>query len=308
MAEIIVPVITVFDQNEKPDFEGNQKVIDYLIRNGVDGLLVLGSAGEFTNLSVKEKIEFFDFYAEYVDGRVKLLAGTGCVSYGETKQLTQAVLNKGYEAAVVIEPYYFAISQSEVRRFYDRLATEVKGKIYLYNFPARSGISIAPQTVSDLMKAHPNIVGLKDSVTMPGHTNAILQALDTTKAKIYSGFDDQFFANIASGGQGCIGALANIVPDIWHALVSANNTGNYARTVYLASLIERLMPLYDLCSNPAVLLKRLMQHRGVAISATGLFPFDNVADSVYRQAETLLDTVVNDFLEPRITVSQRQIG
>ncbi|MFD1485810.1 dihydrodipicolinate synthase family protein [Lacticaseibacillus baoqingensis] len=308
MAEIIVPVVTVFDKDEKPDYEGNQHVIDYLIRNGVDGILVLGSAGEFSNLTLKEKIEFFDFYSEYVDGRVKLLAGTGCVSYAETKQLTQAALDMGYEAAVVIEPYYFAISQVEVEKFYDRLADEINGNIYIYNFPARSGVSIDPATVNTLMKKHANITGLKDSVTTPGHTNMILQAIAPVQQKIYSGFDDQFLANIASGGQGCIGALANVVPDIWHALVVANNQGNYQRTMQLFGLIERLMPIYDVCTNPAVILKRLMKHRGVAISAQGLFPFTAVDEGQYLQAEKLLDEVVDEFLKPSVVVSKRKIG
>lgn len=108
MAKIITPVITILDKNEKPDYEGNKKVIDFLINGGVDGILVLGSAGEFPNLTVEEKIEFFKFYAEYVNGRVKLFAGTGCVNYADTLRLSQAALDLGY-TPMVIGPYYFGL-------------------------------------------------------------------------------------------------------------------------------------------------------------------------------------------------------
>ena len=66
MARIIVPVVTVFDHNGKPDYEANKKVADFLIGYGVDGILILGSTGEFTELSVSEKRAFLQSYADHV--------------------------------------------------------------------------------------------------------------------------------------------------------------------------------------------------------------------------------------------------
>ena len=74
MAKIIAPVVTIFNEEEKPDYAGNKKVIDFLIEGGLDGILVLGSAGEFPDLNEQERLDFFRFYAEYVNGRVELLA------------------------------------------------------------------------------------------------------------------------------------------------------------------------------------------------------------------------------------------
>ena len=84
MAKIIAPVVTIFNEEEKPDYAGNKKVIDFLIEGGLDGILVLGSAGEFPDLNEQERLDFFRFYAEYVNGRVELLAGTGCIRYADT--------------------------------------------------------------------------------------------------------------------------------------------------------------------------------------------------------------------------------
>lgn len=83
MAKIIAPVVTIFNEEEKPDYAGNKKVIDFLIEGGLDGILVLGSAGEFPDLNEQERLDFFRFYAEYVNGRVELLAGTGCIRYAD---------------------------------------------------------------------------------------------------------------------------------------------------------------------------------------------------------------------------------
>lgn len=299
MSEIITPVVTVFNEDEKLDFEGNRQVIDFLIKNGVDGILVLGSAGEFPNLSLKEKLNYFKFYQEYVADRVKLFAGTGCISYEDTLTLSNAVLKMGYNAAVVIEPYYYAMDQSKIFDFYDRLAGEVTGNIMIYNFPARSGISVEPQTVCKLLEKHSNIVGFKDSVEVPSHTNLIFRNIDVSKFSVYSGFDDQFLMNISNHGKGCIGALSNIVPDIWSNLIKASNAQNYLRTMYLTGLIERLMPLYNLDSNPSLLLKKLMAHRGVPIQAADVFPFNKIDSKILRQAEKILDDVLNDFYQSK---------
>ena len=94
------PVVTVFDEKEKPDYEGNKKVIDFLIEGGVDGILVLGSSGEFTGLTKQEKHDFFKFYADYTAGRTKLYAGTGSLNFEDTVALSNEVNEMGYEGAM----------------------------------------------------------------------------------------------------------------------------------------------------------------------------------------------------------------
>ena len=74
-ANIITPVVTILDGHGKPDYEANKRVIDFLVDNHVDGILVLGSAGEFTEFSPAEKRDYLQFYGDYVNGRTELYAG-----------------------------------------------------------------------------------------------------------------------------------------------------------------------------------------------------------------------------------------
>lgn len=152
MCKIVTPVVTVFDENEKPDYEGNKKVIDFLIEGGVDGILVLGSSGEFTGLTKQEKHDFFKFYADYTAGRTKLYAGTGSLNFEDTVALSNEVNEMGYEGAMVIGPCYYALDQEKIFVYYDTLAKSIKGNLYIYNFPARSGHSIAPETLKKLVE------------------------------------------------------------------------------------------------------------------------------------------------------------
>lgn len=294
MAKIITPAVTILNEYEKPDYEGNKKVIDFLINGGVDGILVLGSAGEFPNLSVEDRLEFFKFYADYVNGRVELFASTGCVSYKDTLYLSSAVCDMGY-TPMVIGPYYFGIDQEKLFIYYDKLAKDLDKEVYLYNYPARTGHSIAPETIKRLLDANPNIIGLKDSVSEPGHTNMVTRAVEGCNFTVYSGFDDQFLANIANNGGGCIGALSVIVPEIWSELVQSANSMNYKKTQSLFHLIQKLMPIYDMDTNCSFILKKLLAYRGVEISTRAVFPFNQMKEAVFCRATQILDIVLEEY-------------
>lgn len=295
MCEIIVPVITVLDDNEKPDFEENKKVIDFLIDGGVDGILVLGSTGEFTVFDYEDKLQFAKDYYEYTGGRVDLYFGSNCPSFEETVRLSNEAINIGYKGVMVIGPYYFGTDHEKMFIYYDQLAKKVDGDIYIYNFPARSGYSINGEVYAKLVNENSNIVGLKDSVMNPLHTNSLLRATEENNTKVYSGFDDQFLYNLSTGGSGCIGALSNLVPDIWSDLVKATKNKDFERTAKLSTLIHKLMPLYDLDSNFSHLFKKLMTIRGVEISSKSIFPYDQLSDEVYQKGKIILESVLKEY-------------
>lgn len=295
MCKIVTPVVTAFDQNEKPDYEMNKKIIDFLIAGGVDGILVLGSSGEFTGLTKQEKHDFLKFYIDYVAGRTKLYAGTGSLNFEDTVALSNEAIEMGYEGAMVIGPCYYALDQEKIFIYYDKLAKAVKGNLYIYNFPARTGHSINPDTLKKLVDLNPNIKGLKDSVSEPGHTNLLMIAVEGHEFEMFSGFDDQYLYNLSSGGVGCIGALSNVVPEMWSDLVRATKSKDFDRVMKLSSLIHKLMPLYNMDANFSLLFKKLMKHRGVEISDRAAFPYNQMTEDIYKKAEAILDRVLEEY-------------
>lgn len=295
MCEIIVPVVTVFDENEKPNFEENKKVIDFLVNGGVDGILVLGSTGEFTVLDYEDKLQFAKDYYDYTNGRVDLYFGSNCPSFEDTVKLSNEAIKIGYKGVMVIGPYYFGTDDEKMFIYYNELAKKVDGDIYIYNFPARSGYSISGETYAKLVKENNNIVGLKDSVMDPLHTNRLLRSTEDKKTKVYSGFDDQFLYNLSTGGAGCIGALSNLVPDLWSDLIKATKEKNFDKVYELSTLIHKLMPLYDLDSNFSHLFKRLMGVRGVDISSKSIFPYNQLSEDIYEKGRKILEDVIQEY-------------
>lgn len=294
-AEIITPTLTIFDEQGKIDYAGNEKLLTSLMESGIDGVVPLGSTGEFTSLSLTEKKEFIDFNIKLAGNKMKVLPGTGCIDFNETVELSNYALEKGAQRVLIIGQYYYGMSQGEIFHYYDTLAGAISGPLYLYNFPDRTGTDFEPQTVLALLRKHGNIVGMKESVGGFGHTRAIMDCIasEFPDFEMYSGFDDQFLDNVDYGGRGSIGALSNLFPGVWADLVKAKNLDDYQGILAGKSKIHRLMPLYQMQSNVFALFKNILKVRGMEISTTCLFPFEKVDEDILNEALALVESVVD---------------
>lgn len=291
-ASILTPVVTILDQQGRPDYEANKRVIDFLIQNGVDGILVLGSTGEFTEFPTAERRNFLELYANYVQGRTALYAGTGSTSFQETVELSNAAFSMGYRGTLVIPPYYYGMRQDQLLAYYDALAKQLRGNLYLYNYPERSGLNVSGDTLRRLVRENPNVAGMKDTSVDPAHTNQMCRSTEGTGFQVFSGYDDQLLYNLAAGGAGVIGALSNVVPDIWSDLIRAVRAEDFSRTMALMGLIDKLVQIYGLGASTAYLVKKLLVRRGVDISPRAIFPFDEGESAAVQTAERLLDEVL----------------
>lgn len=108
-SKIVTPTLTIFNEDYRINEEGNKKLINYLIENGVDGLAPLGSAGEFPFISFEEKKKLIDIYANEVKERVQLIVGTSSMDFNETVELSNYAYEKGADGVLVIPPYYFGM-------------------------------------------------------------------------------------------------------------------------------------------------------------------------------------------------------
>ncbi len=190
-AEYITPAITVFKEDGTPDFDGLKKLYDHLITEGISGILVLGSIGEFFAMSKEDKKDIIRFAVDVIKGRVKILIGTNSMIPGETVELSKYAFECGADGAVIIPPYYFTLTDESIYEFYAEIAREVQGDIYIYNFPDRTGYDISPQVMLRLARDFKNIVGCKDTIPGVAHTREIIKIVksEIPDFKVYSGFE-----------------------------------------------------------------------------------------------------------------------
>ena len=162
-AAYLTPAITLFNEDGTLDLASQERLFNNLIDQGVDGILVEGSSSEFFAMPMNQRREMAKFAIEKIDHRVKLIIGTSHMVADEIISFSNFCLDAGADAVMILPPYYFHFGPSALLQYYDRLAEQIHGDIYIYNFPDNTGYTIPPETVLALAKMHPNIV-LKDIV------------------------------------------------------------------------------------------------------------------------------------------------
>lgn len=266
-AQFLTPVVTAFDHEGKLDHQANRNIYDFLIDGGVDGLVVMGSTGEFFAMEDAQKKELIDLVVRHVNGRTKVYIGTACMTVEDTVQLSNYALDAGADGVMIVSPYYFALSDESIEFFYDQVAEAVKGDIYLYNFPARTAHDLSPEVTLNLLRKHRNIKGFKDTVTEMGHTRKLIQTVQNEFPDfiIYSGFDENFAHNVLSGGNGCIGGLSNLFPEVFSEWVKAMNAKDLKKVSDIQRVVDKMSGLYDIGTPFIPILKKAMMLRGIEL-------------------------------------------
>ena len=274
MAKYITPAVTPLKEDGTLDVAGARALYEHLIAGGVDAILILGSIGEFFALNMETKKQLITLAVECIGGRVPLIVGTADNDVEQVISLSNFALEKGADAVIVVPPFYFWLKGESIEAFYDEVALRVSGKVYLYNFPDRTGYQIPAETVRRLALRHKNIVGCKDTIAGMDHTRELIKAVKPLRPdfEIYSGFDDNFAHNVLSGGDGCIGGLSNLAPEVCSAWVRAANAGDMAQVAALQQKIDRLMDIYGVGMPFVPYIKRAMQLRGIAVSSAATRP------------------------------------
>ncbi|HWR06555.1 4-hydroxy-tetrahydrodipicolinate synthase [Sporomusa sp.] len=265
---ILSPVVTILDENGKLDFAGNKIVINRLIEHGINGLLFLGSIGEFFALSKAEKQQFISFVVKTVDKRVPVLIGTGGTVQDEVIELTRFAEQAGADAAVVISPYYFKLDQETIYRYYAGVAQSTALPIMLYNFPDRTAVDLGPELVLRLAREFKHIVAIKDTVDNISHTRKLIQAVKAERPdfSVLSGFDEYLIPNLMAGGDGILGGLTNVIPHVFSDLMQAYAKKDLARVEAAQDKISILMNLYDVSQPFVAAIKGAVAQMGVPIT------------------------------------------
>lgn len=242
---VIPPMVTLLDENRQIDYEANRMLIDYLIANGVDGILILGTCGEFFAFNEQERRDFVRFAVQAVGRRVPLLVGTGHIDPREAAAFTRFVGEAGADAALVVAPYYLALDDDALYTYYCTVAQASDTPVLFYNFPARTGCSLDTPLAKRVLADCPTVVGIKDTVTDYGHTRTYVTDIRPEHPDfiIFTGWDEYFLLNLLNGGNGVIGANSNFAPGLYAALYRAYQEGDLAAAAECQKKIGILMGL-----------------------------------------------------------------
>ena len=192
------------------DYVQLKRLIDWQIDQGIDALVIAGTTGEGSTLTDKEHRELFREAIKMIDGRVPAIAGTGSNDTAYAIDLTKYACELGYDAMLVVTPYYNKATQKGLIQMFTAIADASTKPLILYNVPSRTGVDIAPSTYAALAD-HPMIQAIKEA---SGNLSKVAETahLVGDKLDIYSGNDDQIVPILSLGGAGVISVLSNPMP------------------------------------------------------------------------------------------------
>lgn len=295
MPRYLTPAVTPL-KNGKIDFESCQKLYDYLIENGVDGILILGSIGEFFALTMSEKKELIRFANQIIGNRVELIVGTTSMIFDEIVELSNYCYSIGIKKTIVIPPYYFHFSDEEIYRYYDKLAKLLNGDFYLYNFPDRTGYEIPVHIVEKLAIEHKNIIGIKDTISGLDHTREIIKAVKPVRPDflVYSGFDDNFLHNVMSGGDGCIAGLSNLYPMLTNQWVNSIKNNDLVLANKIQKHIDKLMDIYAVGKPFVPFIKEALHIKGIIDCSEATIPMPMANDEQVNRLKEIMEEFENE--------------
>lgn len=271
---IIPPVSTIFDSNGKLNQKDMKLLIDFLINEGVNGLFFLGTGGEFSQMSVEERKEVAEFVVGYVNNRVPVLIGTGSPSTREAISLSEHAQSIGASGIVVINPYYWTLSEENLFKHYSEIAESVELPILLYNFPTLTGQDLHPDFVLRLVNQHPNVVGIKETIDSIGHIREMIMKVKGAHPhfSVLCGFDDHLLNTLQLGGDGTISASGNFAPQLSVGIYKAFNNGDFAKAIELQKQVAYLPLLYKIDTPFVSVVKEALKMSGLDISTYVLTP------------------------------------
>src|SRR5213596_952971 len=280
----ITAMVTPF-RDGKVDESRLREQIEFQIKNGIDGLVPVGTTGESPTLDFPEHERVIELTVQTARKRAPVIAGVGGNATTEALELHGFAKKVGADAGLSVNPYYNKPSQEGLYRHFMTLADAVDLPIVLYNIPGRTGVNMTPQTVARLAK-HPNIVAIKEAT---GSLDQASEIMSLCELPILSGDDSLTLPLMSIGGVGVISVASNIVPAAMKKMVTLAAGGNFDEAAVIHRRLFPFIKALFLDGNPAG-IKYAMKVAGTDTGDMRL-PLWEAGDATKKQIEQLVKSL-----------------
>lgn len=205
-----VVAVTPFTPDENLDLQALRENIDFYIENGIHGIIVCGSTGEFASLSVQEHKKVTEEAVDHVNGRVPVIVGTGACATRQVIELSRYAKDAGADGVMIVPPFYTKPKENELYEHYRKIAEAVDLPIMAYNNPWTSKVDMQPSFIAKLSEID-NISHVKES---SGDVTRIWRINHLTKGKmtVFCGSDNLALESFLMGAKGWVCVAANMFP------------------------------------------------------------------------------------------------
>jgi 4-hydroxy-tetrahydrodipicolinate synthase len=283
-----VAIVTPFRNDGSIDFKSLGKLLEHIIKGGVNYVVALGTTGESVTLSKDEKMAVVNFVTDTVSGRIPIVVGIGG---NNTQEVLDSINHSDFasvDAILSVAPYYNKPSQQGLYMHFKAIAEVCPVPVIVYNIPGRTGSNMNAETTIRLAMDFRNIIGVKEA------SGNFIQIMKIIKDKpkgflVISGDDALTLPMVSLGGAGAISVIANACPEVFAEMVSLALKGNFEKAAALH------YKLYDLTNalfeegNPSGVKAAL---EILKVSPNNLrLPLVPVSEGLYKKIGELMKSV-----------------
>ena len=284
-------MVTAFDADNGLDLEAQSNFTEWQVQQGINGLIPLGSTGEFLSMSFAEKAQVAECVINSVNGRVPVLVGAGAESTEEVIDNVQMAENLGADGTMIIPPFYSTPTRSEILKHFERISQNASKPIMLYNNPATANVDLTPDLVAELSHLE-NVDFIKESTMDVTRVRDILEYCEG-RMQVFGGI--MGYESFLSGATGWVAVGSNIMPKEFQQLFTMTYDEQNlaeARKIYTKILpIIRLVSGHRYVSATKAALNKIGKPVGLPRSPRLPLPIDDLPmlDNALRLAGVLSD-------------------
>ena len=262
---VMAALVTPFNKGDESINEENlRNLVNHLIDQGVNGLVPVGTTGEFVNMTIDERLKVIEIVVDETNGRVPVIAGTGESGTKLVIDITKAATDIGVDAALIVTPYYLKPKAKGLYDHYFTIAEKTDIPMVLYNIPTCTGLELPWTVVEDLIEIE-NIIAIKDSSGDYKYFSALLEKV-SDKISVLIGWDENVLGALAGGAAGCILGSANVIPKIWLELYNHVKNSRLEEAQTLQKKVQKLARL--LINSGALGVKSCLNMMNIPVGTT----------------------------------------
>lgn len=284
--------VTLFTADGNFDWAANEKLADFLIDQGVDGITYFGTNGEFAAVDTEHKKNFLRHMHTYINGRTKIITGIGDTCVQRVFDMSQFCEDLGVDALLVMNPYLTVYSDNMMVDYYTTLAAQTRLPIIIYNFPTLSGYCFQAPVVQKIVAQSPNVIGLKNTIDNLAHLRSLLVVRETRPDFVlFAAFENQFLPALTMGIDSFISATGSFAPELTIQLIQATRQNDYPATTHWYNKLMRAMDVYS-CATPLFLAcKEAVYQRVIGRTCHEMIPAQGLDAKAKSQINTILTSL-----------------
>ncbi|MHA1196780.1 MAG: dihydrodipicolinate synthase family protein [Promethearchaeota archaeon] len=288
---IIPPCLTFFDKKGDLDEISFREHVDFLIKNGVNGIFLLGSAGEFAYLSDKERMKILEWGVDQINGKIPVLAGISSPSAKISIKWAKIAENLGVDALISICHPYFPLNMNDVYSYFKTVLDKIKLPFIIYNFPMITNYDINLKILKKLSEKE-NVIGIKDTTVDFSHIKAIKDEIIRENFNIFIGTDLIYPQALEIGIYNAILGSTNLIPrihvDLYEAVLRKDKNKIRKNLDYFYKIIKSIITSYPV-QYQVFIIKHALSILGREINSIVRIPLSNIKERKLEKLKNDLD-------------------